>query len=326
MVGVWRVKAVRRKLVNLVATLGAVSVLTFLLTTLLPGDPAASMLGPNGVTKESLAAVREKLHLDDSLLSRYGSWLNHILHGDLGFSYVTRSSVSSQLKTHLPVTLEIIVLAMVIALVISIPAGIFSAYRAGRVSDHIVSVMTFIGLAVPGFVVALVLILVFAVRLDLLPASGWVQLTKNPVDNLRSAFLPALSLALPQIAVFGRLLRSDMITTLRQDFVSMAESKGLSTARILFGHAFRPSSFSLVTVVGLQLGFLLGGTVIVEAIFSLPGIGQLLVSAIYSRDLIMVQGLTLFIATAFVVVNFLVDLLYSVLDPRIRRGGLLASV
>jgi peptide/nickel transport system permease protein len=170
----------------------------------------------------------------------------------------------------------------------------------------------------------LLLILVFAVDIHLFPASGWVPLTQNPVQNLRSAFLPSVALALPQVAIFARLLRGDMITTLHEDFVALAHAKGLSTMRVLFGHAFRPSSFSLVTVAGLQIGFLLGGTVIVENLFSLPGIGSMLVSAINARDLVTVQALTVFIATVFVLINFGVDLLYSVLDPRIRRGRSLA--
>jgi peptide/nickel transport system permease protein len=152
-----------------------------------------------------------------------------------------------------------------------------------------------------------------------------VALSANPWQNLRTAILPAVALALPQVAVFSRLLRGDMRTTLEQDFVAFADSKGISTWRILIGHALRPSSFSLVTVAGLQVGFLMGGTVVVETLFNVPGIGSLLVNAIYQRDLLTVQGVTLFIAAVFVVVNFIVDLLYSVLDPRIRRGSVVAT-
>jgi peptide/nickel transport system permease protein len=318
-------KALRGKVVGLVATLLAVSFLTFMLTSLLPGDPAATILGESGVTKEALAAVRAELGLNHPLPYRYWLWLDHLVHGNLGFSYAKNTKVSSLLASHLPVTVEIIVLALIISLVVAVPIGVFTAYRPGRIADQIAAGTTFVLLAIPSFVMALLLILVFAVHLRVLPASGWVPLSQNPVKNLRSAFLPSVALALPQIAVFARILRGDMITTLREDFVALATAKGLSTPRVLFGHAFRPSSFSLVTVVGLQVGFLLGGTVIVETLFSLPGIGAMLIGAIESRDLITVQGLTLFIAAAFVLVNFSVDLLYSVLDPRIRRGRSLAS-
>jgi peptide/nickel transport system permease protein len=318
-------RALPTKLLGLVTTLLAVSFVTFMLTSLLPGDPAAAILGESGVTNEALAAVRSELGLDKPLPVRYVHWLGNVLHGDLGFSYAKNEKVSTLLSTHLPVTLEIIVLSMIISLLVAVPVGVYTAYRPGKAADQISAFLTFVLLAIPSFVMALLLILVFAVNLQWLPASGWVPLTQDPIENLRSALLPSLALALAQIAVFARILRGDMITTLHEDYVSLAKAKGLSTTRILFGHAFRPSSFSLVTVIGLQVGFLLGGTVIVENLFSLPGIGTTLVGAIESRDLITVQAITLFIAASFVLVNFAVDLIYSLLDPRIRRGRTLAK-
>lgn len=315
----------RRKVFGLLSTLLAVSLLTFLLTSLLPGNPAIALLGQQAVTPQGIAAVDKELGLNHPLVVQYWIWLKHLVHGNLGYSFVVNSSVSSELKSHLPITLEIIVLSMIISLALAIPGGVFTAYRAGRIADQTISTVSFVLLAVPSFVMALFLILFFAVKVHWFPASGWVNLTQNPVENLKSAFLPSLALALPQVAVFLRLLRSDMIAVLNEDFVALARAKGLSTMRVLFGHAFRPSSFSLVTVIGLQVGFLLGGTVIVENLFSLPGIGNLLVSSIQSRDLATVQGLTLFIAASFVIVNFAVDLLYSLLDPRVRRGGLVAA-
>lgn len=317
---------VRTRLAGLVATLLAVSFLTFLLTSLLPGDPAALMLGQAGVTKQALASVHAELGLNHPLVVRYWIWLGHLLHGNFGFSYASNSSVGSLISSHLPVTAEIIVLAMIISLILAVPLGMFTAYRAGRLSDQVSATVSFVMLAIPSFVLALLLILLLAVDVHAFPASGWVPLTQDPVQNLHSALLPALTLALPQVAIFARLLRGDMITTLHEDYVSLAKAKGLSTLRILVVHAFRPSSFSLVTVVGLQVGFLLGGTVIVENLFSLPGIGSMLVSAINERDLITVQAVTLFIAATFVIVNFGVDMVYALLDPRIRRGRTLAQV
>jgi peptide/nickel transport system permease protein len=315
-----------RKVLRLALTLFAVSIFTFLLTSLLPGDPAVTILGANGVTPEALNAIHKDLGLDKPLISRYGTWLGNVLHGDLGTSYSLGRSVGSQITSHLPVTLEIIGLAIVIALLVAIPLGVFTAYKASSAADRIISLITFALLSIPTFVIGIVLILVFAVNLDVLPPSGWVGLSDDPLENLRRAILPALALALPQIAVYTRLLRGDMRTTLDQDFVAFADSKGLSMRRVLLGHALRPSSFSLVTLVGLSVGFLMGGTVVVETMFNVPGIGSLLVNAIYQRDLVMVQGVTLFIAVAFVLVNFVVDVLYSVLDPRIRRSRVAATV
>ncbi|HWE57183.1 MAG TPA: ABC transporter permease [Acidimicrobiales bacterium] len=315
-----------RQVVALLATLLAVSVLSFLLTSLLPGDPAVAILGPSGITQQSLASARRALGLDHPLVQRYWDWLGNVVHGNLGSSFITHISVSSELRQHLPVTLELIVLATIFSVVLAIPFGIWSGYRAGRADDRIISLLAFAGLAVPTFVVALMLILVCAVDLHWLPASGWVPLTQSPWQNFRSALLPALALALPQMAVNVRVLRSDVAATMQSDFVTFAVAKGLPLRKILFRHAFRPSSLSFVTVMGLQIGFLLGGTVIVENLFSLPGIGQMLVQSILSRDLITVQGLTLFIATGFVVINFVVDLAYSLIDPRIRRGRNIATV
>lgn len=315
-----------RQLLALLSTLFAVSILSFLLTSLLPGDPAVAILGPSGINAQTLALARRELGLNHPLVQRYWDWLSKVLHGDLGNSFVNHLSVGSQLRTHLPVTLELIVLATMLSVALAIPLGMWSGYRAGQPADRLISLAAFAGLAVPTFVVALLLILVCAVDLRWLPASGWVPLTQSLLQNLRSAILPALALALPQTAVNIRVLRSDVATTMRSDFVTFAVAKGLPLRKILFRHAFRPSSLSFVTVVGLQIGFMLGGTVIVENLFSLPGIGQLLVQSILSRDLITVQGITLFIAASFVMINFLVDLAYSLIDPRIRRGRDLATV
>ena len=201
-----------------------------------------------------------------------------------------------------------------------------SAYRAGTRTDKLISSTSFGLLAVPNFMVAIFLILIFAVWLGVLPATGWVNFTDNPVQNLRSALLPALSLAIAEMAVYTRLLRPDMIGTLQQDFVTMARVKGVSNRRILFRHALRPSSFSLMTVAGVQVGAIIGGSVVIETLFALPGVGRLLLEAVLVRDLLMVQGVALVIAISYVVVNFTVDILYSYLDPRISHGRSAARV
>ncbi|TKJ24830.1 ABC transporter permease [Blastococcus sp. CCUG 61487] len=311
---------------SLLATLLAVSVLTFLLTSLLPGDPALQILGAENATPEAIAAVRAELGLDDPMPVRYLNWLGDALTGDFGRSYRTNEPVADAIIDRLPVTAEIGILAIVIALLLAIPLGILSAYKAGSRIDRAISGTSFGLLAVPNFMVAILLIYVFAVSLGVLPATGWVNFTDNPAQNLRAALLPALSLAIAEMAVYTRLLRTDMIATLQQDFVTMARVKGVSDRRILFRHALRPSSFSLMTVAGVQVGAIIGGSVVIETLFALPGVGRLLFDAVVQRDLVMVQGVALVIAVSYVVVNFTVDILYSFLDPRISHGRSAARV
>lgn len=310
----------------MVATLLVVSFLTFLLTALLKGDPAVVILGPEGAKDpEAVAAVRDDLHLDDPLPQRYVNWLGDAVTGDLGRSYRTGQEVTEAIGERLPVTIEVGVLAIVIALATAIPAGTFSAFRAGGAADRVITGTSFGLLAVPNFMMAILLIWVLAETLGWLPATGWVRLTDDPLENLRTAIMPALALAIGEFAVYTRLLRADMITTLQQDSITMARAKGIPTRRILFRHALRPSSFSLMTVVGLQVGAIIGGAVIVEQLFALPGVGRLLVDSILQRDLVMVQGVALVIAVSFVVINFVVDMLYTALDPRIRHGRAAAA-
>jgi peptide/nickel transport system permease protein len=317
---------VLRRLPSLLATLFAVSLLTFLMTSLLPGDPALQILGAENATPEAIAAVRADLGLDDPLPVRYLHWIGDALTGDFGRSYRTSEPVADAIIDRLPVTAEIGILAILIALAIAIPVGMLSAYRAGTRTDKLISSTSFGLLAVPNFMVAIFLILIFAVWLGVLPATGWVNFTDDPVQNLRSALLPALSLAVAEMAVYTRLLRTDMIGTLQQDFVTMARVKGVSNRRILFRHALRPSSFSLMTVAGVQVGAIIGGSVVIETLFALPGVGRLLLEAVLVRDLLMVQGVALVIAVSYVVVNFTVDILYSYLDPRISHGRSAARV
>ena len=317
---------VLRKLPSLLATLLAVSFLLFLTTSLLPGDPALQILGPENATPEAIAAVRADLGLDDPLPVRYLEWLGNVVTGDFGRSYRTNESVSEAILDRLPVTAEIGILAVIIALIVAIPVGILAAYWAGSRTDKAITTTSFGLLSVPNFLVAILLIYIFAVQLGVLPATGWTRFTDDPAQNLKSAFLPALSLAVGEMAVYTRLLRTDMIGTLQQDFVTMARVKGVSNGRILFRHALRPSSFSLLTVVGVQIAAIIGGTVVIETLFALPGVGRLLLEAVSNRDFLLVQGVGLVIAVSFVVINFIVDILYSYLDPRISHGRSSARV
>jgi len=310
---------VARRLMHLVPVLLAVTLLTFLIASLLPGDLAVAMLGDQA-TPENVAALRHDMGLDLPLWSRYLHWLAGVVHGDLGRSFRTGETVLAAIADRLPVSLELMVMAEALGLAIGIPLAIVCAVRQNGAFDRLMTGGAFGMLSVPVYLWAIVLIYLFAVRLRLLPATGWVPFAEDPLGNARSFVLPALALALSEWPVLMRVLRTDMIATLQEDFIAMAKAKGLKPARILLVHALKPSSLTLVTVTGINIGRLIGGALIVETIFALPGIGRLLVGAIYARDFIILQGVVLFVAAGFVLINFAVDMLYAVLDPRIRHG------
>lgn len=309
-----------RRLPALLLTLLAVAALTFLLSRLLPGDTARLILGPDA-SAEQVAALRGQMGLDQPLVVQFVEWLGGALTGDLGRSYITNQPVMEAILNRAPVSIQVGLMAILIALIIAVPLGMWTAYRAGRWFDKTVGVVSFGLLAVPNFIAAIALIFVFAIVFPVLPATGWVPFSEDLLGSLTTALLPALSLAIAELAVYVRLLRSDMITTLQEDFVTLARVKGVSPGRILFSHALRPSSFSLMTVVGVQLGALIGGAVVIETLFALPGVGRLLFDAVVQRDFIIVQGVALMVAASYVVINFIVDLLYSALDPRISHDA-----
>jgi peptide/nickel transport system permease protein len=303
----------------LVPVLLAVTLLTFLIASLLPGDLATAMLGDQA-TPEAVAALRRDMGLDQPLWWRYLNWLGGILQGDFGRSFRTGEPVLAAILARLPVSLELMLLAELAALAISIPLAIHCAVRSGSGFDRFVTGIAFAKLSIPNFMAAILLIWLFAVELRWLPATGFVPFAEDPLGNLRSLVLPALTLALAEWPVLMRVLRSDMIATLQEDYITLAKAKGLKRRRILFLHALKPSSLTLITVAGINIGRLIGGAVIVESVFALPGIGRLLLGAIYTRDFMILEGVVLFVAAGFVIVNFLVDLLYAVLDPRIRHA------
>ncbi len=316
-------KVLVQRLGRLLATLFAVTFLSFMMTSLLPGDPATAVLGTEGIQNEELLLkVREDLGLNKPLPVRYITWLGDAVTGDLGESYINRGQqVSTTIKQRLPVTAQLAFMAIFFAVVIAVPVGVWGAYRQGKWQDKSSSAVMQVLLSVPNFVTGIFLIWLFAVKLDWLPASNWNRISdKGLTENLKTAVLPSLALAGTQVAIFSRLVRSDMIATLQENFVLSARAKGLTNRFILFRHALRPSSLSLATIVGINFGALLGGTVIIETLFAIPGLGFRLINAIFQRDILVIQGITVFIATAYVVINTLVDLFYSILDPRIRKG------
>jgi peptide/nickel transport system permease protein len=315
-------RMIRAKLLLLVPVLFVVSVGIFLLVELVPGDPATQVLGPNS-TPEEYERVRETMGLDDPLVERYGDWVTDaVLHQDLGDNVVPPiEPVTDRLQRAFAVNLELALLALVIALVVAIPVGVVSAYKAGGRFDRLATASTFGIVSVPSFLAGIVLILVVGVNWKLFPIGQWARPSeKGWATNLHHAFLPAFTLALGEMAVFSRLIRNDMVATLQEDYILAAKAKGMPTRHILLREALRPSSFSLVTLAGVSLGRLIGGTVIVEALFSLPGVGRVIVDGALSSDFTLVQGGVLVIAVLYVLLNLAVDLLYSFLDPRIRRS------
>jgi peptide/nickel transport system permease protein len=308
-----------RRVSYLVPVLLAVSLLTFLIASLLPGDLAYVILGDQA-TPEKVAALRHDMGLDQPVWWRYLGWLGHVLEGDFGRSFRTGQTVLQAVAERLPVSFELMLFAELIGLLIGVPIAIACAARSGGAFDRFMTGSAFGMLSVPTFLSAILLIYLFAVELRWLPATGYVPFIEDPVGNLRFFILPALTLAFAEWPGIMRVLRSDMIATLQEDYIALAKAKGLKPSRILFVHALKPSSLTLVTVTGINIGRLIGGALIVETIFALPGIGRLLVGAIYTRDLVILQGVVLLVASGFVVMNFIVDMLYAVLDPRIRHG------
>ena len=310
---------IARQLVYLVPVVLAVTALTFLIAHLLPGDLAIAMLGDQA-TPENVAALHKELGLDLPLWQQYLHWLGGVLSGDFGTSHRTGETVLHAIAGRLPVSLELMIIAEMGGILIGVPLAILCAVRPGSAFDRACSGVAFGILSVPPFMLAILLIFIFALRLGVLPATGYVPFSQDAIGNLRAMALPGATLALLEWPTIMRVLRSDMISTLQEDYIAMARAKGLKARRILLVHALKPSSLTLVTVIGLNIGRLIGGAVITESIFALPGIGRLLVESIYLRDFIILQGGVLLVAIGFVFVNFLVDLLYAVLDPRIRYG------
>ncbi len=314
-------RLIARRLVHIVLVLLIVSFALTFLIDLTPGDPAYSILGDEA-TREQVEQVHEDLHLDDSVPSRYWRWLSDVGTGDFGESYTTKRPVFDAITVALPATAELVILTILVSLAVAIPIGIYTAYKPDGPFDRFWTLFSSLFISLPSFVVALVLVYVFALLLQNFPvhfpATGWERLTESPGENLWYIALPVAALSMQQIPQFSRLLRADMIATLNEDYIVAARAKGVSTRRILFRHALRPSSFSLITLAGLNLGHLISGAVIIETLFALPGLGALTVNSVLGKDVAVVQGIVMLVAIVYVVVNTLVDVTYGFLDPRVR--------
>jgi len=317
------VRYILQKVGQLVVVLFLVTFLTFLLLNLLPGGPEVAALGI-GADEEQIQAFREEQNLDDPLPVRYVQWLGDAVTGDLGDSLIRNVPVDDLLGKRITPTLQIMFWSILFSLTVAIPLGVLTAYKADSWFDKSANTVAFGFLSIPNFIIAVLLVYLFAIELGWLPATGYVPFSEDPVEHFRRLVLPCLALALGQIAVFMRLLRTDMISTLQEDYIGVARAKGMPTRRILLRHALRPSSFSLLTVAAITIGQLIGGTIVIERIFAIPGLGSLIVESIFTRDYLVVQGAIVIVAVGFVVVNFFVDILYALLDPRIRHARALA--
>jgi peptide/nickel transport system permease protein len=312
-------RAALRRVIQLVVVLLCVTFFSFALLSLLPGDPVTAIVG--FASPEQKVEIRHELKLDEPFLEQYWDWLSGFVHGDLGQTYngpTGRGSVATNIGQTLPVSLQLMAYSMILTLLFAIPLGVFAAYKAGTPFDKLANATAFGSIALPDFALALILSYWVGVKLNWLPSSGYVHPTQDLYEHMRTMLLPAISLAVGQIAGYMRLLRSDMIATLQEDYILMAKSKGIPTRRILWRHAVRPSSLTLLTVAGLNIGALIGGTLVIEVIFGIPGMGKLLATSIFTRQFIQLQSIVAIIAIGYVLVNIIIDVLYSVLDPRIR--------
>jgi peptide/nickel transport system permease protein len=309
-----------RRLPSLLLTLLLISLVTFVVVQVVPGDPAQLILGTEA-SPEALADLRAQLGLDRPPPLQYLSWLGGVLRGNLGVSLRHGRPVATLIAERLPVTLSLATLSLALAVLLAVPLGVLAAIRQHSPLDYGVLVLAQAGLALPSFWIGILLILLFALSLHWLPSGGYVPWGENPLAALRSLTMPVLALGLPVAGVLARLVRASMLEELARDHIRTARAKGLSEAQVIVRHVLRNALIPTVTLLGLQLGFLLGGSIVVEQVFALPGLGRLVLFAINNRDLPLIQGLVLFIAALVVGINFLVDLAYTWLDPRISLEG-----
>jgi peptide/nickel transport system permease protein len=315
-----RLRLLARRVLIAVPVLLGVTLLTFFVLDLLPGNTASQLLGPDA-TPERVAQLQEQLRLNRPAAERYWEWLGQIVRGDLGRSLASNQPVVTLIGERFAVSAELVICAFILSLIIAVPAALLAARRPNGLADRITLFASMLGVSVSNYVLAFLLVLVFAIQVPLFPAIGFTPLGEDALANLRYLTLPTSAVALPLLCFYTRFLRGDLIEQIRsEDYVVTALAKGLSPRQVLVRHALRNSVFGLLTVVALNLGTLLGGMVVVEQIFSLPGIGALLLLAVNTRDAPVVQGIVLILAVVTVLANLAVDLLYAALDPRVTYG------
>jgi peptide/nickel transport system permease protein len=314
-------RLIGRRLATAIPVLWGVTLLTFLVVETLPGSAAQQLLGP-AATPEQVAELERELGTDRSMVVRYIDWLGGLFTGDLGRSLADERAVTSVIGGRFGVTAELVLCALTVSLAFTVPIALLAARKPRGIVDRISMAVSMTGLSIANYVLALVLVYIFAVELAVLPAIGFVPIGDGLFQNLRSLILPAVSIGFPLFCFYTRLLRADIVDQmLGQDYVTTARAKGIGPWRVLVRHAFRNSLFGLLTIVGLNLGTLIGATVIIEQIFAIPGIGQQFLQAISNRDIPVIEGIVLVFATVVVLANLITDLLYAVLDPRVRHGS-----
>ncbi|HET8746482.1 MAG TPA: ABC transporter permease [Ramlibacter sp.] len=310
-----------KRLITLIATLTGTSLVVFLVLEVLPGNAAQVLMGPDA-SPEAVAALAQKLGLDRPAIERYWEWIRGMAHGDLGLSYAYSTPVGELVLERLSLTVPLALMAMTLTTLLAFVAGIYAASRHNKLGDVGIMGLTQVGIAIPNFWFAILLILLFSVHLGWFSAGGFPGWEEGVLEGLRALLLPALSLAVVQSAILARIMRSSVLEVSREDFVRTARAKGVSQRGALWGHVLRNALIPVVTVMGLQFAELLAGTIVVESVFYLPGLGRLIFQSIANRDLIVVRNCVMLLAAMVVLVNFVVDVLYAVIDPRVKAADL----
>ncbi|MGO4787309.1 ABC transporter permease [Paenibacillus sp. 2KB_20] len=308
---------ITKRLLSLIPVLAVVTIAIFLIIHITPGDPAAAILGMEA-SQEEIQKLNQDLGLDRPILEQYASWVANVFKGDLGDSIFMNQPVSVAIAEHVTPTLSLAILAQVIAIILAIPFGIIAAYKRGSIADYTLMGMSLLGMALPSFLLGLFLMLFVGVKLQWLPVAGYEPLSSGLWEHMKYLILPGISLGTIQAALITRMTRSSMLEVLNLNFIKTARSKGLHEMKVLFKHAFRSAFLPILTVIGQTFGTLVTGAVVVEAIFNIPGLGQLILNSIARRDFAVIQGVVLVVTLMYVTINLIIDLLYGAVDPRVR--------
>ncbi|KAB2338607.1 ABC transporter permease [Cytobacillus depressus] len=308
-----------KRLFALIPVLFVVSIVIFSIIHLTPGDPTSYMLGEEA-TEEQLAEARAQLGLDRPIYEQYLNWIKKAVVGDLGLSYHMNMSVNEAIMSHIGPTLSLAILAEIIALCIAIPLGIIAAIKRGTATDQTVMGISLLGMAIPSFLLAMFLVLLIGVQLQWLPVAGYRPLEKGIWDHIKYLIMPAISLGSIQAALIARMTRSSMLEVLNTNYIKMARAKGVVERKVIYSHALRNAFLPILTVIGITFGGLVTGAVVTETIFNIPGIGSLIINSVARRDYTVIQGIVLFVTFVYVMINLIIDILYGVIDPRVRLG------
>lgn len=310
-------KYIMKRILVAIPVLIGISIIAFFIIRLVPGDTVTAMLGVN-YNQEQAEELREKYGLDKSLPVQYAKWIGNIFRGDMGRSFFTNEPVTKTIIERLPVTFQLMLMSLFYCIFIAIPLGTIAAIKRNSAADYGASFLGLLGVSIPNFWLGTVMILVLSLKLKLFPSGGFVPISESLSANLHHMFMPSIALGAAVGAVIMRMTRSSMLEVLGKDYIEMARAKGVTEKTLVIGHALKNALIPVVTVIGIQMGYLLGGSVVIEKIFSLPGVGQLALQAITNRDYALMQGTILLVASGFVIINLIVDIIYAVIDPRIR--------